>query len=140
MLVQARIENEHQRHSVLLTTNGNAHTIAISPRTSGFGSVANGGELLCLAIATCYCNDLYREAQKRAIEVVRVEVHAFAEFGDPGAAASQLSYRVTVLARAPEPDIRALILHTDSVSEVQNTLRRGMSVELTSFSAVSAAQ
>ena len=133
MLIQASVENERQRHSVVLTTDGNAHSIAISPRTSGFGSSTNGGELLCLAMATCYCNDLYREAQKRAIEVVRVEVHALAEFGDPGAPASQLSYRVTVSARAPEPEIQALILHTDSVSEVQNTLRRGMSVELKSF-------
>jgi hypothetical protein len=33
----------------------------------GGGSSANGGELLCLALATCYCNDVYREAKKRGI-------------------------------------------------------------------------
>ena len=137
MLIQASVENERGRHGVVLTTNGNAHSLSISPRASGFGSVANGGELLCLAMATCYCNDVYREAQKRAIEVIRVDVEAQAEFGDPGASASRLSYRVTVLARAPEREIRDLILHTDGVAEVQNTLRRGMSVQLESFNAVS---
>jgi organic hydroperoxide reductase OsmC/OhrA len=137
VLIQASVENERERHGVVLTTNGNAHSLSISPRASGFGSIANGGELLCLAMATCYCNDLYREAQKQAMEVIRVDVQAQAEFGDPGAPASRLSYRVTVLARAPEREIRALILYTDSVAEVQNTLRRGMPVQLESFSAVS---
>lgn len=136
MLIQASVENERGRHGVALTTNGNAHALSISPRASG-GSVTNGGELLCLAMATCYCNDIYREAQKRAIEVLRVDVQAQAEFGAPGAPASGLSYRVTVLARALEHDIRDLILHTDSVAEVQNTLRRGMPVQLESFNAVS---
>ena len=137
VLIQASIENEQERHGVVLTTNGNVHSLSISPRASGFGSIANGGELLCLAMATCYCNDIYREAQKRAIVVTRVDVQAQAEFGDPGAPASHLSYRVTVSARAPEHDIRELILHTDSIAEVQNTLRRGMPVQLESFNTVS---
>ena len=133
MLIQASVESEQGRHGVALATNGNAHSLSISPRPSGFGSSANGGELLCLAMATCYCNDIYREAQKRAIEVVRVDVQAQAEFGDPGAPARRLSYRVTVSARAPEHDIRELILHTDSVAEIQNTLRRinGVGLETT---------
>ena len=135
MLIQASVENERDRHRVVLTTDGDSHSLSISPRASG-GSTANGGELLCLAVATCYCNDIYREARKRAVEVLRVDVQAQAEFGAPGAPASRLSYRVTVLARALENDIRDLILHTDSVAEVQNTLRRGMPVQLESFNAV----
>ena len=137
MLIQANVENEWGRHGVVLSTNDNTHSLSISPHSSGFGSVANGGELLCLAIATCYCNDVYREAQKRAIEVTRVNVQAQAEFGDPGKPANRLWYRVTVLARASEQDIGDLILHTDSVAEIQNTLRRGMPVQLESFKAVS---
>jgi organic hydroperoxide reductase OsmC/OhrA len=137
MLIQASVQNERQQHRVALTTDGNAHSLSIAPRASGFGSAANGGELLCLAMATCYCNDIYREAGRRGIEVVRVDVLAQGEFGDPGAPASRLSYQVTVVARAPEAAIRELILHTDSVAEVQNTLRRGMAVQLESFKAVS---
>lgn len=130
MLIEARVENERGRHAAQLTTDGTRHSIAIQPRPSGFGSAANGGELLCLALATCYCNDIYREAQKSGIEVVRVEVDAFAEFSEPGAPASRMSYRATVTARASETRIRELILHTDRVAEVHNTLRKGMRVEL----------
>ena len=111
--------------------------VAIAPRASGFGSAANGGELLCLAMATCYCNDIYREAAKRAIEVVGVEVEAEAEFRAEGVPASRLAYRVSVRANAPEEIIRDLIARTDSVAEVQNTLRLGSPVALESFTAVS---
>ena len=92
--------------------------------------------MLRLVLATCYCNDVYREAAKRAIDIVRVEVSADAEFGNPGEPASRLSYRVKLSARAPEQDIRDLILHTDRVAEVHNTLRCGIPVFLDSFEAV----
>jgi organic hydroperoxide reductase OsmC/OhrA len=139
MLIKATVENRFQHHQVTLTTSGKSHTVDIQPRPSGLGSSANGGELLCLAMATCYCNDIYREAAKRGIEVTGVEVQADAEFGAEGAAANRLSYRVVVRANAPEASIRELITHTDKVAEVQNTLRLGLPVTLESFSAVSAA-
>jgi organic hydroperoxide reductase OsmC/OhrA len=136
VLIQASVENERKRYSVMLETNGNAHSLEIATRASGFGCIANGGELLCLAMATCYCNDIYREAAKRAIEVIRVDVEARAEFGEPGEPASQLSYSVSVFSRAPEQAILDLIMHTDRVAEVQNTLRQGMPVQLVAVKAV----
>jgi len=135
MLIQAKVENERDRHAVVLTTSGKSHSLAMASRDTGFGSAANGGELLCLALATCYCNDVYREAQQRSIDVVRVTVEAEGQFGNPGEPASRLAYRVHVAARAPERVIRELILHTDSVAEVHNTLRRGMAVVLDAFEA-----
>jgi len=137
MLISATIDNAFKRHQVTLTTGGKSHALDIQPRASGLGSAANGGELLCLAMATCYCNDVYREAAKRGIEVVGVEVHADAEFEAEGAAAKRLSYRVVVRANAPEASIRELITHTDKVAEIQNTLRLGIPVALEAFSAVS---
>lgn len=133
MLVEARVENERGRHTATLTTNRASHAIPIPSQASGFGSRANGGELLCLALATCYCNDIYREAVRLGIEVVRVEVDAFAEFGEPGMPASRVCYRATVAARASEDRIGELILHTDRVGEIHNTLRKGMAVQLESF-------
>lgn len=137
MLISATVDSRFQNHRVTLTTSGKSHTVAIAPRASGLGSSANGGELLCLALATCYCNDIYREAAKRGLEVTGVEVQATAEFGSEGAPAQRLAYRVTVRANAPEASIRELIEHTDSVAEVQNTLRLGLPVTLESYSAVS---
>ena len=136
MLISATVDNKFKRHQITLTTSGKSHTLLIQPRESGLGSSANGGELLCLAMATCYCNDIYREAVKRGIEVIGVEVHADAEFEAEGSAAKRLSYRVVVRANAAEATIRELITHTDKVAEVQNTLRLGLPVVLESFSAV----
>ena len=137
MLISATVDNKIKRHLVTLITGGTSHTLDIQPRASGLGSSANGGELLCLAMATCYCNDIYREAAKRGIEVTGVEVQADAEFEAEGAPAKRLSYRVVVRANAAEASIRELITHTDKVAEVQNTLRLGLPVTLESFSAVS---
>jgi len=137
MLISATVDNKFQRHQITLTTSGKSHTLDVQPRASGLGSSANGGELLCLAMATCYCNDLYREAAKRGIEVMGVEVQANAEFEAEGAPAKRLSYRVVVRANAPEASIRELITHTDKVAEVQNTLRLGLPVGLEAFLAVS---
>ena len=84
MLIEARIDNEHQRHAVELRTNGTHHSLSVAPRPNGRGSSANGGELLCLALATCYCNDIYREAARRKIEVNLVDVEVAGEFGGEG--------------------------------------------------------
>jgi organic hydroperoxide reductase OsmC/OhrA len=137
MLIRAHVDNRHQSHRVIVATEDRSHSLDIAPRATGFGSSANGGELLCLALATCYCNDVYREASTRNIDIVSVEVEAEAEFGAAGLPASRIAYSVKVVARAAEEAIRDLIAHTDTVAEVQNTLRRGMPVTLQSIAAVS---
>ena len=127
--IEAHVANALHSHRAVVATNGASRDIDIAPRATGYGSSANGGELLCLALATCYCNDVYREAALRGIEVSRVTVHVDAHFGAPGEPARGVQYRADVAARASEQDIRALMLHTDAVAEIQNTLRRGMGVE-----------
>jgi uncharacterized OsmC-like protein len=104
--------------------------LSIAPKADGFGSSANGGELLFLALATCYCNDIYREAKKRRIEVQSVEVEVFGEFGGEGEGARNIQYRATVEAGAPREEILALMRHTDTVAEIHNTLRSSVPVAL----------
>jgi organic hydroperoxide reductase OsmC/OhrA len=132
MEIRARVESRRDQHQVTLQTNGQSHTLTVPPRASGFGSSANGGELLALALATCYCNDLYREAAGRGIQVQAVEVEVDARFGGPGEPARQIRYRAKVTADAPDDAVRELIEHTDRVAEVHNTLRAGIAVELES--------
>src|SRR6476469_8812128 len=93
MKISAQVSSSRGAHHVSLATDGDAHSIAIPPKPSGYGSSANGGELLLLALATCYCNDIYREAARRAIEVEQVEVEAAANFGREGAAATDVTDR-----------------------------------------------
>lgn len=130
MQISARVESRENRLQVTLGTNGQSHALAIAPKPGGFGSSANGGELLALALATCYCNDLYREAAARGIVVQAVEVEVDAEFGGVGEPARRIRYRARVTADQSEEAIRQLIEHTDRVAEVHNTLRAGISVDL----------
>jgi organic hydroperoxide reductase OsmC/OhrA len=130
MKISARIDSSFRKHHVTLVTNGKERELSIASKVDGFGSGANGGELLCLALATCYCNDLYREAKKRGIEVRRVEVEVEATFGAEGAPAERLAYHARVSARASRQEITELMRHTDRVAEVQNTLRRSCPVLL----------
>jgi organic hydroperoxide reductase OsmC/OhrA len=58
MNISARIANKEGTHNVSLCTNGREHSLKIPSKKDGFGSHTNGGELLFLALATCYCNDI----------------------------------------------------------------------------------
>jgi organic hydroperoxide reductase OsmC/OhrA len=130
MKISACVENGEGQHQVTLTTDEYSHSIAIPPKTNGLGSSANGGELLFLALATCYCNDIYREAIKRDIKVERVEVEVIGEFGAEGDPARNVIYRAKVHAHGTEADIRALMQYTDTVAEIQNTVKAGIDVKL----------
>jgi uncharacterized OsmC-like protein len=122
----------------MLQTNDVQHAIVIPPKASGFGSSAPGGELLFLALATCYCNDIYREAGRRNIVVHSVEVEVSGDFdGIPGHPGTNVTYRAVVEAEASEADIEALMRHTDTVAEIQNTLRQGVNIALTETKALS---
>lgn len=125
----AKVTSRPGHHEAVIRTGDHEQHIPIPARETG-GSSVNGGELLCLAMATCYCNDVYREAASRGITVHEIEVEAHARFGDPGEPAVDVRYHVRVEADAAEHDIRALLLHTDTVAEIQNTLRQGVPVRL----------
>jgi organic hydroperoxide reductase OsmC/OhrA len=135
MKISARVDNAFRTHAVTLTTNDRAHELPIAPRADGVGSSANGGELLCLALATCYCNDVYREAKKRGIPVQRVEVEVEGTFGAEGSAAERFAYHTRVWARASRQEIIDLMQHTDRVAEIQNTVRQSSPVLLTATEA-----
>ncbi|HKX17305.1 MAG TPA: OsmC family protein [bacterium] len=123
MKISARVENSEGQHSVTLRTNDNVHSITIPPKSAGFGSSANGGELLFLALATCYCNDIYREGAKRRLKIEQVDVEVEGDFGAEGEPARNVTYRAKVKAPAREAEIRELMSQTDRVAEIQNTLR-----------------
>ncbi len=136
MNVCARVQNSGGHHQVSLQTNAHTQAISIPPKGAGYGSSVNGGELLFLALATCYCNDIYREAAKRGMSVTGVEVEVEGEFGAEGAPATNVTYRAKVTAHASEDDIRSLLEHTDRVAEIQNTLRVATPVTLRLIEAV----
>jgi uncharacterized OsmC-like protein len=136
MIVNARLKNSFNNHQVTLTTNGGSQSLQISTKPGGYASSVSGGELLFLALATCYCNDIYREAEKQGMRLVSVEVEVSGEFGGVGEPARDVSYRARVEAEASREAIQTLIKHTDQVAEIQNTLRTLTPVVLSQVEAI----
>lgn len=137
MKISARIQNRAGQHEVSLSTNDNVHSLTIAPKSSGFGSSVNGGELLFLALATCYCNDIYREAAKQGTRVEAVEVEVTGEFGLEGEPATNVQYQARITAKASTEAIETLARETDRLAEIQNTLRIATPVSLSAVEAVS---
>jgi uncharacterized OsmC-like protein len=137
MKIIARVRNSKSNHQVALRTDEVDRSIVIPPKSTGFGSSVNGGELLFLALATCYCNDVYREAAKRRVSVKSVEVEVEGNFGGEGEPARNVMYRAKVAAQAGEREIFELMRAADQAAEIQNTLRLGMPVTLSVTEAIS---
>lgn len=129
MEISARVTSTPDVHTVRVQTDASEKTLAVSAKADGRGSAINGGEFLMLALATCYCNDLYREAARLGMALDAVDVEARAEFPGIGLAARNVSYRAWVRSPAPATEIERLLARTDAVAEVHNTLRAGVPVE-----------
>ena len=131
MKISASISNASDRNDVVVSTQGSEKKITISPKSEGRGSSVNGGELLFLSLATCFCNDIYREAAKRNMTIVSVNVTVDGEFGKEGGAGFNITYKADV--NAPDhtaSEIASLVTHVDRIAEIHNTLRRGVPVSL----------
>ena len=128
MEISARVQNGSGAHRASVTTAGACQSLAVAVKANGAGSAVNGGEFLMLALATCYCNDIYREAARMGIVVQSVEVEARAEFNGIGLGAENVSYRARIQSPASDAEIEALLEQTDAVAEVHNTLRAGAPV------------
>lgn len=130
MLISATVRNSGSSHEVVVRTGSNEQSLAVATKPSGQGSAVNGGEFLMLALATCYCNDLYREAQRLNVPVDGVFVEATADFPGIGLAATNVRYEVKVSSSANADVVAELIRQTDAVAEVHNTIRAGVEVFL----------
>ena len=130
MKISAVVRNATATHEVVVSTAGVQQRIAVPTKATGKGSAINGGEFLVLALATCYCNDLYREAARLGFAVESVEVEATAEFPGVGLAATNIKYKAKVLSSASAAEITELLRQTDAVAEVHNTVRSGAAVTL----------
>ena len=130
MRIAASVKSAKNVHSAIVTTNNNQTILEIKPKETGKGSSINGGELLFLSLATCYCNDVYREAENLGIVVHTLEVNVDGEFGERGDPATNVNFDVRISADASEDEIRELLYLTDTVAEIQNTMRISIPVTL----------
>ena len=84
MKISASVKNSKDRHSVVVSTNGDHKALDIIAKKEERGSGINGGEFLFLSLATCYCNDIFREATNMGIKVHDLEVSVDGECGGRG--------------------------------------------------------
>ncbi len=140
MQIEARILNSQGTHEAVLTSGGKTQSLDILSGANGYGSGVNGGALLFLALATCYCNDVYREAAKSGMVIDSVEVTVDGEFGAEGESAKHVTYDARVVADADEAEIRELMERVDGLAEIQNTVRAATPVVLNRVDAVSRSQ
>lgn len=129
MEISARVTSTSATHTARVRTDASEKSLAVPAKTGGHGSAINGGEFLMLALATCYCNDLYREAAQLGMVLDAVDVQARADFPGIGLAAQNVSYEATVRSSASAAEIERLLARTDAVAEIHNTLRAGVPVE-----------
>lgn len=129
MEISAHIRNASNEQEVSVCTSGKMQPLAVPTKTSGRGSAINGGELLMTALATCYCNDLYREAERLGIEIAGCEVIATARFNGTGLAAETIIYSARVESKASPEQLEHLLSETDRLAEIHNTLRAGCAVQ-----------
>lgn len=132
MIISAKVNSSLNQHTVSVKTGDSEKELAVPLKSTGFGSGINGGEFLALALATCYCNDIYREAAKRNLKINNVEVEARSEFGKDGEPGFNFNYTVKIEGDASLEVLNDLIKHTDTMAEIQNTLRQGVEVKLVS--------
>ena len=130
MEISAIVTSSGAAHEVSVRTGSVPQSLVVAAKAAGRGSSVNGGEFLMLALATCYCNDLYREAERLGIPIEGAQVEATAEFPGVGLAATSIRYSAVVTSSASAEAIAQLLRETDAVAEVHNTVRLGVPVEL----------
>ena len=130
MKIIAKLENSLDSNKVILKTNEIVQELSVPNKSIGYGSAVNGGEFLMLSLATCFCNDIYREAKKKGINVTKVFVEVSGEFASEGEAGFNIIYSSKLEGDASDQELRKLISNTDKVAEIQNTLRKGVTVTL----------
>jgi uncharacterized OsmC-like protein len=96
----------------------------------GRGLGFNGGQLLYLAVAGCFSNDLFREARADGIQLDRVVVRVHGDFeGDPPVSTA-ITIDVEIEGGAPHERLANLVGRVDEIAEIPNSLRRGTKVAL----------
>jgi putative redox protein len=96
----------------------------------GGGSGFSGGQLLYMAIAACWSNDLYREAATMGIGLDGVEITVDGDFPARGAGSTPITLEVVVKSSAPGERVRELIAEVERIAEIPRAIREGPPIEV----------
>src|SRR5436305_8229917 len=98
-----------------------AHTIVVDRpegKAGGKGLGFNGGQLLCLAIGGCFCNDLQYVAHEMSIRLASLSVDVSAELEGQPLLVTHAQIRVRVTADDPAAGLASLVRRAKDISTV----------------------
>ena len=111
---------------------GGPFTLVVDrPAAAGGGGLGfSGGQLMYMAIAACWSNDLYREAATMGIELDGVEITVDGDFPARGEGSTPITVAVVVRSSAPEEHVRELIAEVERIAEIPRAIRDGAPIEI----------
>jgi putative redox protein len=111
---------------------GGPFTLTVDrPAAAGGGGLGfSGGQLLYMAIAACWSNDLYREAATMGVDLDGVEITVDGDFPARGSGSTTITVEVVVRSSAPEERVRELIAEVERVAEIPRAIRDATPIEL----------
>ena len=111
---------------------GGPFTLTVDrPTAAGGGGLGfNGGQLLYLAIAACWSNDLYREAATMGIQLDGVELTVDGDFPSRGSGSTPISVDLVVRSAEPEARVRELIAEVERIAEIPRAIRDATPIEV----------
>ena len=80
MKISATVKSTASGQETTASSPGFSRSLELPAKTTGRGCSVNGGELMALGLATCFCNDLYRVAGTAGLLINRCDSHAKARF------------------------------------------------------------
>jgi len=83
---------------------------------------------LLFSLATCFCNDIYREAAKKILPYQALMLKSTGDFAAEGEPVQILNTLLTLF--QIHLQMEDLIDHTNKVAEIHNTLRKGPNITL----------
>ncbi|RPE12443.1 OsmC family peroxiredoxin [Chitinophaga lutea] len=128
--MQVHLKTIHESSAAAGWAGPRSLVIDRTPRAGGLGIGFSGEELFMMSIGASLCNDLYREAAIRGIELQHVEIIINGDWSGEPAQARNLRYDIKVQSNAPREATEELIKHTDHIAEIPHTLRAGTPVRL----------
>ena len=101
------------------------------PAAAGGGGLGfSGGQLLYMAIAACWSNDLYREAATMGVGLDGVEITVDGDFPARGDGSTPITVELVVRSSAPEERVRELIAEVERIAEIPRAIRDATPIEV----------
>lgn len=130
MHITAQINSSINKVSTLIKKDNETKSFILPPREEGFGSSVNGGELLLLALATCYCHTIYRGAKEMNLDIGEITVSVTGDFSDDVPKMQDFSFSVQVRSSATGQQLQELVGYADLHATIPNLLRKGRQIRL----------